>query len=144
MNIIWGNSPKQHLQPLIVAQKKTIRTIKYRTRYFHTNADFLSLGFLKLRDINSYCASVFTYKSLNNLTFPTNYFDHVANTNNYNLRNALNLRLPQVGSTQSQLYPKYYCCHIWNNLPPYIRSRPSVASFKLATKKRLLEFYEDE
>ena len=30
MNIIWGKSPQQHLQPLIIAQKRTIRTIKFR------------------------------------------------------------------------------------------------------------------
>ena len=144
MNIIWGKSPHQHLQPLIVAQKKTIRTIKFRSRYYHTNADFLSLGFLKIKDINTYCASIFTFKSLNNLVHPTDYFGHVQDINNYPLRNALNLRPPLVHSAQSQSSPSYYCCYIWNNLPPYIRSRPSVASFKLAVKKQLLELYQTQ
>ena len=54
--------------------------------------------------------------------FPTEYFDHVANIYDCNLRNTLNLSLPRVRSTRSQFFPKYYCCHIWNNLPPYFIS----------------------
>ena len=140
MNIIWGRSPQQHLRQLEISQKKTIRTIKFRSRYYHTNDDFYSLGFLKLKEINIYCGSIFTFKSLNNLTFPANYFSYVGNTN-YPLRNTLDLRTPLVHSTQSQSSPSFYCCSIWNNLPPNIKNRPSAASFRLVMKKHLLSTY---
>ena len=117
---------------------RTIRTIKFRNKYYHTNNDFYSLGFLKISEINIYCSTIFTYKSLSNLTYPTNYFTYIGSTNNYNLRNAINLRTPQFLSTQSQTSPSYYCCLLWNNLPPYIRIKPSAATFKSAKKEMLL------
>ena len=141
MNIIWGKSPQQHLKPLITAQKRTIRTIKFRSKYHHTNDDFYSLAFLKVEEINSYYSSVFTYKSLNSLTYQTDYFTFVGNPNNYPLRNSINLRTPQFRSAQSQTSPSYYGCLIWNSLPPYIRVKPSAASFKSAIKERLLQSY---
>ena len=144
MNIIWGRSPQQHLKPLIIAQKRTIRSIKFRSKYHHTNDDFYSLAFLKVEEINSYCSSVFTYKSLNSLTYPTDYFTFVGNPNNYPLRNSINLRTPQFRSAQSQTSPSYYGCLIWNSLPPYIRVKPSAASFKSAIKERLLQSYLDK
>ena len=140
-NVIWGNSPRKHIQPLITAQKKVLRTIKFRNRYYHTNADFYNSKILKLVDINKYFASIFTYKSLNDLTYPVNYFNAASTTNTYTLRNTNNLRPPLFHSTQSQLSPSFYCCNIWNNIPQEIKSKPSVASFKFAMKNLLIENY---
>ena len=134
-NVVWGNSPKKHIQPLVTAQKKVIRTIKFRNRYHHTNDDFYNLKILKLTGTNKYFASIFTYKSLNNLTYPVDYFNTASNTNTYTLRHTNNLRPPLFHSTQSQQSPSYYCCNIWNNLPQEIKTKPSVASFKLFIKK---------
>ena len=140
-NIIWGKSPAEHQKGLVIAQKRIIRTIKYRKRYDHTNNDFLNLGFLKLKDINIYFCSIFVYKILNNLAQPLNYFHLVNESNTYNVRNSNNLRPPLVGSSQSQTSPAYYSCLVWNDLPIDIRSRPSIASFKLALKSHLLQKY---
>ena len=56
-NVIWGNSNLTTLRPLIIAQKKLIRTIMFRDRYAHTNDDFYSLGILKLVDVNFFAYS---------------------------------------------------------------------------------------
>ena len=81
----------------------------------------------------------FTYKSINNLAYDSNYFNFINTT--YPFRNIDNLRPPFMRSDQSQRSPAYYCCEKWNDLPPYIKARPSVSSFKLAVKKHLLNKY---
>ena len=140
-NILWGRSPKSHTNCLRVAQKRVIRNIKFRSRFHHTNDDFYNLGILKLNDINFYFGAIFTYKSLNNLTYSLNYFSFVNNNTNYPLRNAQELRPPFPGSTQTKSSPAYYCCIIWNSLPPSIKLKPSVGSFKFSLKNYLVNKY---
>ena len=141
--IIWGNSPDSHLKELIVAQKRIIRNIMYRDRYSHTQQDFSYLKILKFKDILTYFSCIFTYKSINNQAYPFDYFTNVqeSQNNNYNLRNAINLRPPFHRSAQSSRSPGVFCCSLWNNLPVYIRIKPSVASFKFALKQHLLAGY---
>ena len=98
-NIIWGNTYPSVLKPLIVAQKSILRTIMFRSRYAHTNDDFYSLSLLKLEDVNLFSSYLFTYKSLNGLSEPTDYFRFVTN-DRYDLRNNFNLRLPYFRSLQ--------------------------------------------
>ena len=86
-NIIWGRLNQNNYRLLTVAQKKIIRTMKNRNRFHHTNPDFQSLQLLKITEINEYFAGIFTYKSLNNLTVPDNYFFFSNITHNYSLRN---------------------------------------------------------
>ena len=128
-NIIWGNTYSTHLKPLVVAQKRVIRTIMYRHRIHHTNADFIELSFLKLSDINIYFGLIFVYKSLNNLVFPINYFTYSTNLR-YNFRNNLNLNLSFSPTVQGQTSPSYYCAKLWNQVPFCIKNQPSIASLK--------------
>ena len=139
-NIIWGNTYSTHLKPLVVAQKRVIRTIMYRHRIHHTNADFIELSFLKLSDINIYFGLIFVYKSLNNLVFPINYFTYSTNLR-YNFRNNLNLNLSFSPTVQGQTSPSYYCAKLWNQVPFYIKNQPSIASFKSSVKSYLTNMY---
>ena len=119
-----------------------IRTIMYRDKFYHTNTDFVNLKILKIKEINEYFSGMFVYKSLNNLTFPSNYFFNVNHfTSAYNLRNSHNLRPPQAPTLQSQSSPSFYCCHVWNKIPSEIRLKPSVPSFKFALKQYLINKY---
>ena len=141
-NAIWGYTSKSNTNKLFMAQKKIIRTIMYRNKFYHTNTDFFNLNILKINEINKYFAGIFVYKSLNNLCFPINYFFNVEfHVPTYNLRNLPNLRPPQVHTIQSMTSPSFYCCHIWNNIPLDIRRRLSVPSFKYALKQHLLNIY---
>ena len=137
--IVWGKAPKKYLNQLFIAQKKIIRTIKFRNRYAHTNIDFLQLGFLKLYDIIKYFALIFVYKSLNNLSHPFNYFhsfNHV-----YNLRITDNLRVPLLESGQGQSSISFYGCHLWNELPLEIKNKPGLGSFKFSLRRHLINHY---
>ena len=138
-NIIWGHTYKTYLNSLFIAQKRIIRTILFRSKTHHTNQDFINLSILKLREINIYFSAIFVFKSLNNLTFPIDYF--ISHQVNYNLRNISDLVPSFSSSTQGQTSPKYYCSLIWNSLPPYIRNKPSVSSFKSALRLYLLNNY---
>ena len=75
-NVIWGNCSASVIKPLITAQKKLIRTMMFRNRLAHTNDDFYALKLLKVDDINFYCSCLFTFKSLSNLSEPSNYFNY--------------------------------------------------------------------
>ena len=138
-SIIWGKAPKKYLNQLFVAQKKIIRTIKYRDRYHHTNTDFIQLNFLKFYDVLKYFALVFVYKSLNNISCPLNYFEY--STHTYNLRRQNNLRAPFMRSSQSQTSISFFGCHLWNDLPLEIRNKPSLGSFKHSVRRRLMAQY---
>ena len=140
-NIIWSKSPMKHIKPLIIAQKRIIRTIMYRNRLHHTNSDFHQLGILKFQDVVTYFASLFVFKSIHEISYPINYFHLAGNDHYHNLRNTQNLRPPIAISTQSQRSPSFYCCTIWNDLPENIKSRPSVASFRFAMRRHLLDSY---
>ena len=78
-NVIWGHTTKANTNKIFTAQKKIIRTIMYRNKFYHTNSDFLNLNILKVNEINTYFSGIFVYKSLNNLSFPSNYFSSVDN-----------------------------------------------------------------
>ena len=115
----------------------------YKDRYSHSQQNFLYLEILKFKDILTYFSCIFTYKSINNQAYPFDYFTNVqeSQNNNYNLRNAINLRPPFHRSAQSSRSPGVFCCSLWNNLPVYIRIKPSVASFKFALRQHLFAGY---
>lgn len=141
-NVIWGNSNNSILKPLETAQKKIIRTIMFRDRYAHTSNDFYILGLLKYMDVNFFASCVFTYKSLYNIFEPKNYFFFV-NNNRYNLRNNLELRLPQCTSVQGQRSPAYYCARNWNSLPSDLKDSSNIFIFKRRLKNYLLSGYQN-
>ena len=137
--IIWGRAPNRYLKQLFIAQKKIIRIMKFKNRYDHTNTDFIQLNFLKFHDIINYFSLVFVYKSLNNISYPLNYFEYFNYT--YNLRIQNNLRAPLMRSSQSQTSISFFGCHLWNDLPIRIRNKPSLGSFKHSLRRHLIDQY---
>ena len=116
-NIIWGNTTKNNLKPLEVAQKNIIRTIMHRPRFFHTNDDFVYLKLLKLKEINILNSCNFVYKSLNNLVLLSIYFTLSFNFN-YNLRTPdITIRTPLVGFSRSQKSPAFPLVNFGTHCP---------------------------
>lgn len=137
--VIWGKAPNKYINSIFIAQKKIIRIIKFKNRCAHTNIDFLQLNILKFHDIIKYFALVFVYKSLNNISYPVNYFSIFDHT--YNLRTLDNLRTPLIQTTQGQTSISFYGCNLWNELPSVIRNKPSLGSFKRSLKRHLVDQY---
>ena len=112
----------------------------FRLRY--TTTEFISnMFFSPIKDFNSYFVLVYMYKSLNELTFPANYYTLGNDNHNYDLRYPLNVRPPMYRNAQRRSSPSYYGCSLWNSLPLELRMKPSVASFKFSLKLHLLSQY---
>ena len=98
--IVWGATYLATLKPLIITQKRIIRTILCLRKFDHTNEGFANLRLLKLKEINIYCCSIHVFKSLtitgdDSFNFRTNQ--------RYPLRdNNIMLNVPHVRSQQSE------------------------------------------
>ena len=135
----WGSAVTTKTKRVVTAQMRALRTIGCLGRGEHTNDIFSSLNVLKFPDINTYCCSLYVYKSINSLI--ENRYLNFRNNDYHHLRNPDLLRLPQVRSTQSQSFIGFHGVRVWNGLPFDIRSKPSVHSFKSALKTYLLSQY---
>ena len=131
----------QALHPLIVIQKKVIRTIARLRVRDHTNDYFHYYKILKLPDINKMISATFVYKYLNDLVDTTISFP--VNPNRYATRNQFNLYLPSVSSSQSQSHIQYYGVEIYNSIPDEVKHKPSLPSFKSHLKKYLIGAYDN-
>ena len=141
--VVWGKLTQRHTKTLTTAQKKIVRTILYRNRYHHTNGDFYNLGFLKFAEILKYFASIFTFKSLNNFSYPIDYFHTAEQTHQLDLRNSTNLRPAFAYSNQGKRSPLVYCCSALNDIPTDSINEHSVASFKSAIRQHFLNIYSN-
>nr|XP_049577520.1 centrosomal protein of 44 kDa isoform X1 [Syngnathus scovelli]XP_049577521.1 centrosomal protein of 44 kDa isoform X1 [Syngnathus scovelli] len=59
---VWGNTSKTSLQPLIILQKRAIRTIHKVNYLEHTNPLFIQSKLLKFTDIVSYQTAIIMYR----------------------------------------------------------------------------------
>ena len=129
---VWGAVNKTILRPLVITQKKVIRTISGLRKYDHTDDSFKNLNLLKLNDINVYtCATyVFTslYLRLNDMfTFRYNP--------NYQLRHSRLLQIPPIQSLLSKSCILFHGVTVWNNLPATIRETNNINTFRIKLKK---------
>lgn len=136
---VWGSAGKTKLKRIELAQKKSIRTISFKSKYDHTNELFKSLYLLKWEDINNFCSAIFVYKSIHNYNgMPL--FNFRLNER-YNLRNSNDLEIPRMITKQSQTSINYHGVKVWNSLPHYIQNKPSLSSFKISLKSYLFSKY---
>ena len=132
---IWGNAYRCHLRPVLLAQKRAVRTMTYSARYENTLPIFNRLKLLRIDFLHKYFSSLMIHKFVHH-----NYIQGVFTTqqNDYNLRNP-NV-IVQYGSNSS-LYLKcviYSAPSIWNNLNQGLRDIVNINSFKYRMKSYLL------
>ena len=139
-NIMWSSCYPSNMQALITIQKKLLRLIAKKNRWYPSTPLFWRLKLLKLNDINKLNTAIFVYNSINNLIpSPIHYQYRVLD--GYNLRNQRNLAIPLHRSRQSELFVNIRGCKLWNSIPPSIREKPSIISFKYHMKQELLGAY---
>ena len=136
---VWGAASLEALNPLIVAQKRVIRTMARLRKRDHTNDTFHNLRILKVIDVNRVACASFVYKCLHGLIENVCNFTHI-NTE-YNIRNNTELRLPLMRTTQSQTNIRHHGPKIYNEIPAQIKNKPTVSSFKRSLKKYLIDSY---
>ena len=131
---IYGATYNNHLQPLILLQKRAIRTIS-RAGYFDSSEPlFKSHKILKFQDLYKHSLACYVFKNPDLLNSFSRTHDH--NTRN---RNLLLPPLERLRSTNQSVI--FNGISIWNNIPDDIKVCNTLNNFKFMYRKYLLDQY---
>lgn len=138
-NVVWGMATITSIKPLVIMQKRIIRTIGHISNYQHTNPIFKSSKILKITDVYKLECLKFIHEQLHrhNLVQLTTASD----VHNINTRNRHNLRPPFPDLEAQKRFVLYYGCREYNELPDYIKNIINKDTFKINTKKHLINLY---
>lgn len=129
--LAWGGSSDIHLQPLLLLQKKIIRTITSSNYLDHTDPLFHRTKILKIPDIYLLQLGIYMFKLSRSegITFPNHSYD----TRHCN--DALPTFQRLAACQRSLEFSGPQC---WNSIPLPIKSCGSLNSFKRLYKMHLL------
>ena len=131
--LIWGGTYDTHLQPLIIQQKRTIRTITNAGYRDHTGPLFKQLNLLNLVDIYKFQLGTYMYQARARGEYATQTI--------YRTR-GLNRALPPFhGLTITKHALSDAGLKFWNTLPEPIRLIDNYKRFRKSLKKFLLDKY---
>ena len=131
----WGGTNVTHLNPLIIIQKRIVRTIADADYLAHTNPLFRKLNLLKLVDLYKFQAIVDTHTKILKGGYR---IDHNVNTRNRNLSKPKFHGKERTKQSIATSGP-----NLWNALPPEIRSIESIPRFKRHLKTFFVSKYVD-
>ena len=132
--IIWGCAYPTHLQPLIIQQKRAVRTITNAGFRDHTDPLFKRLKLLKVLDIYKLQLGIHMYHARNRGEYASRSSVHTRGSvhdAHYDVRS-----LSTTQHAVSYAGPKF-----WNTLPLEIRSINSFKRFKKSLKENLISKY---
>ena len=135
-NSIWGSSAKSNLSQLFVLQKKILRAMYFKPKFFHTDILFRSNNLLNLEKINMYmcCISVFRAVDRGSPDFKLYVCP-------YDTRRSLapTVHIPLIRTRHSRQSLRWVGAATWNSLPSSLRSISCLASFRINLKKYLVD-----
>ena len=131
---IFGATYDNHLQPLILLQKRAIRTISRAGYFDNTEPLFKARQILKFKDLYKHSTACYIFKNQNLLNSFARAHDH--NTRN---RNLLLPPLERLRSTNQSVI--FNGVSIWNNIPENIKLCRTLNNFKYKYRKYLLDQY---
>ena len=131
-NIVWGGTCNNHLNKLVLLQKRAIRVISNSGYLDHTAPIFKKLNLLKLDDIHIYMLGVYMFCN-HHLFRPC--------VHNYATRNRGDIRKSFYRLTKCQQAVSYAGPLIWNDVPEEIKNVTSMHLFKKYFKKFLISSY---
>ena len=72
--------------------------------------------------------------------YPSSRFTHIQDTHTHGTRNSLlgNLRVPKPKTEKYKQSLSYKGAHVWNNLPPNVKSCETIHAFKHTYRKTTL------
>ena len=141
---IWGNTYSSTLRPLIILQKRTIRTITFSVPDEHSEPLFKELEILKLTDLVTLHNALLVYHYHHNLLPSSfeNVFQTVASIHSYNTR--LASESSYYINTIKANYGKFNFCFVavkvWNHLDESIKHL-LLKKFKNKVKFNILQSY---
>ena len=133
--IIFGGAYSSHVQPLEVAQRKSIHIICRVGRQASSNPLFANLGILKFNDIYKLQLGIYMFKNRDNFIISSS-------NHNYNMRNSIFIPAFQRLTLTQRQSVAYQAPLIWNSIPLDIRNCQSLKGFKVSYKNFLISQYE--
>ena len=139
-NLIWGSAYMSTLYPLVILQKKCIRTICNANFLSHTDPLFKSTKLLKLHQIHELNCVIFIYKCFNSAVYSnfrnamvtSSQIHHYSTRRNNEIRPLFNRLQLGINSFLNK------GIILWNDLPNEIKYSNSRSYFKSKVKNRLL------
>lgn len=142
--IIWGNTYKTSIEPLVILQKKAIRIMTFSEYFAHTSTLFKQYNILKFHDIVTfYTAQFMHHYHLGKLPSCFNsFFTNVSDKHKYNTRLASikALALPLARTNYGLFNIRYSGPKLWNSIDCSIRDS-NTYSFKRKFKLHLIDLY---
>ena len=142
--VIWGNTYKSNIYPLVILQKKAIRIITFSHFQSHTSPLFKKFNLLKLPDIVYLFTAVFMHQFHKGILPEkfNNYFTLVSNQHSYNTRLASKstFTLPLVRTNYGLFNIRFCGPKVWNTIDESLKSL-SKFPFKTKLKQQLILAY---
>ena len=129
----WGGTNECHLEPLVIIQKRIIRTIADEDYLAHTTPLFFRLKLLKIKDLFRFQAVVDTYNKIKEGQYSVSHDIHTRNSQ-FALSKFHNLTRTQQSITFNG--PTF-----WNSLPAELRNITILSNFKVKLKEFYLSQY---
>ena len=129
-NVIWANTYKNHISPLVSIHKRIIRNICKTDFLAHTEPLYKELKILRIEDISELNLGIMMYNNRNRDLIPQLTGEHRYPTIQRNVLRVQRHRLT--------LYSKSFMKRgitVWNKLPAQIRNSRTLFSFKKNVKK---------
>ena len=145
-NIVWGNSGKTKVNPILLLQKKAIRICTNSGYLSKTKPLFHRLKTLKIYDIHTHQTALFMQK-FNLKLLPDvflDFFQYNTNVHKYPTRHSHDFHLNNPKILMAHRSIRHNGPDIWNALPTKIKKCKSLYSFKALTKKHLISRYENK
>lgn len=141
---VWGNTYKTTVQPLFILQKRAIRIVNNTGYLNHTNALFLKMHTLKLRDLIDFKTVLIMYKA-NKKLLPGNIQTlFTERKGNYSFRRELNMKQQSVRTNIKGFCISVFGVVLWNGLEEKIQKCTSEVQLKKLYKKTFFSRYSRE
>ena len=138
---LWGNSPKSHLNNIILSQKRAVRLICNLKLFESTQASFSKLKIMKIKIIYIYFTSIFVFKFIQNL-LPISFKNFYIFSNSVQTTSTRHTTTFYTYKTRLKLISmslKHTGPKIWTILPDSLKSINRLQVFKKSLKHFLNE-----
>ena len=124
---------------IVKLQNKAVRVINDVPLMEPRTPHYLSLHILKFPDIVKLNTCMLFYDYFHHEKFPNIPVSLVSELHNYNTRSATSnqIFIPSFRTNLRRFFPSIIGCFFWNNIPDFIRDKPS----KKLCRKALLRWY---
>ena len=139
-NIVWGSAYIKTVNPLVILQKKCIRTITKSEYLAHTKPLFKSSKLLNVNQMFDFKCAQFIFKIMNTEHYPNYKLKLLQNevNHNYNTRNRALLRPPFERLERFMHSFFNNGIRVWNILTDFVKDSKTIRTFKMKMKNWLL------